>query len=130
MRQILRRTAAAFICLIFILGFASCSNEPENKPITSTWKYQSITDPNGRIEGTTSLDDPDKLPKFISEDGETFWMTITGANEYRGTIEEIGDGHYRLHHKGSDKTVEVKIDGDIMELGFPNGSILTFKAAD
>ncbi len=93
--------------------------------ITSQWKIESWT-----IKGETSYalsdDDESRLPKFHSDDGKTFFLTITGENEYHGDLIPQEDGTYQLKHGDDPNILTAGIDGNKLTITLPSGTYLTF----
>ncbi len=93
--------------------------------ITSKWKIESWT-----LNGVTSYpqpeDDESVLPKFNSDDGATFFLTVTGENEYRGDLIPQADGTYQLKHGDNENILTAEIDGNKLTITLPSGTCMTF----
>lgn len=93
--------------------------------ITSKWVIESWT-----IDGETSYplpgDDESSLPRFNSDDGETFFLTVTGEKEYRGDLIPQEDGTYQLKYGDNPNILTAKIDGDKLTITLPTGTSMTF----
>ncbi|MBO4242284.1 MAG: hypothetical protein J5883_03295 [Clostridiales bacterium] len=118
--------------------FSGCSgsektSEPEgsvkDSAITDDWEVYSWT-VDGETYYSKDAEDTSKIPSFYTEDGENFYLTITGENEYRGTIQENEDGTYELCNEGSEKTVHVVIEGNTLTLEYDSGANVVFVSDD
>ena len=93
--------------------------------ITSDWKIESWTT-KGETQYSVDGEDESNLPRFSSEDGKTFFLTITGENEYHGDLVLQDDGTYQLIHGDNPNILTAKIDGNILTITMPSGTFLTF----
>ena len=93
--------------------------------ITSDWKIESWTT-KGETQYPVDGEDESNLPRFSSEDGKTFFLTITGENEYHGDLVLQDDGTYQLIHGDNPNILTAKIDGNILTITMPSGTFLTF----
>ena len=93
--------------------------------ITSQWTIESWT-LNGKTTYPLDGDDESVLPRFHTDDGETFSLTITGENEYHGELVLQEDGTYQLIHEDDTNILVARIDGDKLTITLPTGTYLTF----
>ncbi len=137
-----RKIFVIVFCLVFAAGFTACLNRfnaddssssegsgvSGDAPITSDWDYYCVRNQDivqYRYAGMPE----DSTPHFKTEDGVNFELTITGGKRYKGTITENPDGTYELHHRNSEKTVNVSIEGDKLTLTFSEDKQIEFRAA-
>ncbi len=95
--------------------------------ITSKWVIESWS-----IDSETSyplsIDDESQLPSFNSDDGKTFFLTVTGAKEYRGDLIPQEDGSYQLKYGDNPNVLTAVIEGDRLTITLPTGTYMTFVA--
>ena len=95
--------------------------------ITSKWVIESWTI-NGETSYPLPVDDESQLPSFNSDDGETFFLTVTGAKEYRGDLIPQEDGSYQLKYGDNPNILTAKIEDDKLTITLPTGTSMTFVA--
>ena len=93
--------------------------------ITSDWKIESWT-VKGETQYPAEGDDESMLPRFATDDGKTFFLTITGENEYHGDLVLQEDGTYQPIHGDNPNILTAKIDGKQLTITLPTGTYLTF----
>ena len=93
--------------------------------ISSEWKIESWTT-NGETGYPLEGEDESILPRFHSDDGKSFFLTITGEKEYRGDLVLMEDGTYQLKYEDNPNVLNAKIDGKKLTITLPSGSSLTF----
>ena len=97
----------------------------EKPSIRSEWKIESWTT-NGETGYPLEGEDESVLPRFHSDDGKSFFLTITGEKEYRGDLVLMEDGTYQLKYEDNPNVLTAKIDGKKLTITLPSGSGLTF----
>lgn len=111
----------------FDMEAAVPSMEAAVPSITSKWVIESWS-----IDSETSyplsIDDESQLPSFNSDDGKTFFLTVTGAKEYRGDLIPQEDGSYQLKYGDNPNVLTAVIEGDRLTITLPTGTYMTFVA--
>ena len=89
-------------------GTVKPNKEAEDYPITSNWDFYSSTH-----QGNTLVrhwyEDENELPRFVTQDGERFDLTVTGENYYHGLIVLDEDGTYYLVKENDDEAVPLAV---------------------
>ena len=126
-------TLSVIFVLIFTLTGCTGGTEAKpdtnsaNVPITSEWEYYSLktnTDTYYRF----SFEREEDLPYFRTSDGETCEISTVKGKSYKALITDLGDGNYKISKPASDKTLDMKIEGNVLKISFPQGQVLTFIA--
>ena len=119
---------------ISTLALAGCSDaettEPTgDAPITSNWRFVSVTGDDGEVYERLPWEGDDDVPSFAC-DGTSFEISTVPGSVHSGTVEANEDGTYTMVNDSSEAEVLITIEGNILVIHFPEGRELTFEAAD
>lgn len=134
----LKKTLISILLIVSIsvssLALAGCSGTEEtepagNAPITSNWRFVSITGDDGEVYERLPWEGDDDVPSFVC-DGTSFEISTVPGSVHTGTVEANEDGTYTMVSSSNEAEVLITIEGNTLVIHFAEGRELTFEAAD
>ena len=132
MSREIKRLTVTILVLSILLVCVSCkapskvNEKAKTAPITSEWTYDHAIN-KGEYVPRYLFEKEENLPQF-STDGKTYTFSIVSGNVYSGTVENNGDGTYKIYRENAEKSVLVTITGNALTVHIDDESSVVFVA--